>query len=161
MHNTKSLHKGQIPLWLRFEPGLLQPQCRVLTTIPAQHTAKMLAIGVCPLIFLMQNIHNIFLLCSWTTIGSCTFLSVRSSFSISLSPFWYKIKNHSHLSGSGQCISTSLLGGLLVFNHASPTSFQSPEGSLLASTLFLLPHTDPMDPTEDRMRNVVELSPGA
>lgn len=56
-----SCDKYRILLWLRFEPQEPQLQREALTSVPSQSWRKPLAIGVCPVIFLMQKYSQYFL----------------------------------------------------------------------------------------------------
>ena len=101
----------------------------------------------CPLIFLMWKHPQCFptlFLNNYRFLYISLFQVLSLHFSL---PILIQNKNSSLLSGSGLGLCTSLLGGLVVLDHASPSSFPPPEVSLLALNLSPCPPTDP-PPTE-------------
>lgn len=128
-----------------FNQGCWGHNTRVLTTIGSQRAIDLPAAPMCPLIFLMWNQPQYFP-ALFLNYGFLRFSLFQVLFHFSL-PILIHVKNNSHLSGSGLCLCTSFVGGL-VLAHASPASFPPLQGSLLTPTVSLsLP--DSVDPTED------------
>ena len=134
--------------WLGFEPRLLRPQRRVLTTIRsrrATYQAMRTVFTVCPLTW------NDFDRCAALFLGTAAirFLSfmLARRFPRSVSQFWYivtkgntiKPNTNSHLPRCG----TFLLGSLAVLVPTSPASFPAlrsrPFGSTFPVSWFRLP----------------------